>query len=135
VFPLVSQIGINYRESRLSETIGNFSVKAGDRMPYFQIDGESIYDNLREPRFHLIAFRDGRTAMPDFGSELGDVWPERMDFHSFPLYPHIADHFGTKQSFVTILRPDNYIGLLTNATATEAIRKYMNDSLMFERAH
>jgi FAD binding domain len=39
-FPTISQIGINYRHSSLSNHAGdkNFEVKAGDRMPYFLID-------------------------------------------------------------------------------------------------
>ncbi len=51
IFPLISQIGINYRHSSLSQHVGdeNFRVKAGDRMPYFLINGTSIYDKLREP--------------------------------------------------------------------------------------
>ena len=56
VFPLISQIGINYRHSPLSVNETNFHVKAGDRMPYFTVDGESIYDRLREPKFHVVVF-------------------------------------------------------------------------------
>src|SRR5262249_49863531 len=39
-FPLISQIGINYRNASLSVQNGNkHDVKAGDRMPYFLVDG------------------------------------------------------------------------------------------------
>jgi 2-polyprenyl-6-methoxyphenol hydroxylase-like FAD-dependent oxidoreductase len=60
-FLLISQIGINYRDSSLSAHAGDreFDVKAGDRMPYFLVDGKSIYDKLREPKFHLLTFSDG----------------------------------------------------------------------------
>src|SRR4051812_13846324 len=60
VFPLVSQIGINYRHGSLSRHDGDddFKVKAGDRMPYFLVGGESIYDRLREPKFHLLVFKN-----------------------------------------------------------------------------
>src|SRR5262249_46086961 len=53
VFPLLSQIGIHYRHGSLSDHAGdeNFEVKAGDRMPYFLTDGESVYDKLRRPKF------------------------------------------------------------------------------------
>src|SRR5215510_5639353 len=62
IFPLLSQIGINYRHSSLSRHLGdeNFKVKAGDRMPYFLVDGESVYDKLHAPKFHLIAVSDGQ---------------------------------------------------------------------------
>jgi 2-polyprenyl-6-methoxyphenol hydroxylase and related FAD-dependent oxidoreductases len=63
VFPLISQIGINYRNSSLSSGDG-FKVRAGDRMPYFEVEGASIYDRLREPRFHIVNFYDGVNAIP-----------------------------------------------------------------------
>src|ERR1051326_6326704 len=47
IFPLISQIGINYRHSSLSKHAWDedFEVKAGDRMPYFlndRIDRKSV---------------------------------------------------------------------------------------------
>ena len=41
IFPTLSQIGINYRHSSLSRHAGDedFTVKAGDRMPYVVLDG------------------------------------------------------------------------------------------------
>src|SRR5688572_22474151 len=58
LFPRVSQIAINYRHGVLSDHTGSggLAVKAGDRMPYFLVDGSSIYDRLRKPKFHLIKF-------------------------------------------------------------------------------
>ncbi|HTK37716.1 MAG TPA: FAD-dependent monooxygenase [Pyrinomonadaceae bacterium] len=129
IFPLVSQIGINYRDSRLSETTGSFSVKAGDRMPYFLVDGESFYDNLREPRFHLIAFTDGRQSAFEMKTQALGKYADIIDVHSLPLYPHIAEIFGTKSAFTILLRPDNYIGLITNGNAPEAVQKYLSDVL------
>jgi 2-polyprenyl-6-methoxyphenol hydroxylase-like FAD-dependent oxidoreductase len=122
VFPLVSQIGINYRQSSLS--VGDeFKVKAGDRMPYFAADGASIYDRLREPKFHLVAFYDGKTesALPD---ELTQKWSGLIDSTTISLYPHIGETFGASQSFYVILRPDNYIGLISSNFSTEAIQGY-----------
>ena len=120
IFPLVSQIGINYRDSSLSETEGNFAVKAGDRMPYFQVAGVSIYDKLKEPKFHLLTFYDGQTEMPPM------VGTEEMpfDYSAFPLYPHINEIFGCKYSFSVLLRPDNYVALITENVSVERIRDY-----------
>ncbi len=63
-FPLISQIGITYRDQSLSahDDDDDFEFKAGDRMPYFLIDGKSIYDKLREPKFHLLTFSDGESV-------------------------------------------------------------------------
>ena len=57
MFPLISQIGINYRDASLSQhTRDEHDVEAGDRLPYFLVDGKSIFDKLKEPKFHLLLF-------------------------------------------------------------------------------
>jgi hypothetical protein len=129
IFPLISQIGINYRHSDLSVDETHFHVKAGDRMPYFTVDGASIYDRLRDPKFHLIAFSDGKTEIPDFEAELSDRYPNLIDFHTVPLYPNIAEEFGAKESFMLLLRPDNYIGLETTAVSVEKAVEYLEKVL------
>jgi hypothetical protein len=131
IFPRVSQIGINYRSSSLSEkgdraSSAGFSVKAGDRMPYFQIEGESVYARLREPKFHVLAFCDGQSEEePAVLKAIATKYPDSIDFHSIPLYPHIADIFGARQSFKVLLRPDNYIGLISAASSNEDLEKYL----------
>jgi 2-polyprenyl-6-methoxyphenol hydroxylase-like FAD-dependent oxidoreductase len=125
IFPLVSQIGINYRKSRLSKSEGFFKTKAGDRMPYFEIEGEGAFERLKQPKFHLICFSDGQNQPPDFSSELAD-YASLTDFHEIPLYPQIAEIFGAQKSFLVILRPDNYIGLISENTSIETVREYFN---------
>jgi hypothetical protein len=123
IFPLVSQIGINYRRSRLSVHNENFSVRAGDRMPYFTLDGESVYEKLKAPRFHLLTFSDGQTETFSRAETLKDSF---YDFHAFPLYPHIAEIFGYKNSFSVLLRPDNYIAMITEEGSLEKINEYLH---------
>ena len=129
IFPLVSQIGISYRHSSLSEDKTNFGVKAGDRMPYLVIDGASVYDRLREPKFHLITFADGTgnelRVSEDFKIANGDM----MDFHILPLYPDIVKIFETDSSFFLLLRPDNYIGLISNGDSVEEVEAYLDNIL------
>jgi hypothetical protein len=120
VFPLVSQIGINYRGSSLSVGDG-FTVKAGDRMPYFLIEGSSIYDRIREPKFHLLVFSDGSAPMPKIADDFGG----RADVHAFPLYPNIAEIFGASETFAVLLRPDNYIGCIASGYPAEEVRNYL----------
>ncbi|HEX8368685.1 MAG TPA: FAD-dependent monooxygenase [Pyrinomonadaceae bacterium] len=129
VFPRISQIGINYQHSSLSETGGNFSIKAGERMPYFEIEGASIYDRLREPKFHLLTFFDGAgsSAEVDLSAEFETGHAGLMDFHVLPLYPKIAETFGAKESFTVLLRPDNYIGMLSSGVSSNAAINYLNE--------
>ena len=120
IFPLISQIGINYRKSALSAENGSFKVKAGDRMPYFEIDGVSIYERLKEPKFHLLTFFDGETKAAEFAGN------DFTDFGELPLYPAIAEIFGATKTFSVLLRPDNYIGLITEDVSGEDLRNYLN---------
>ncbi|MBA3600682.1 MAG: FAD-dependent monooxygenase [Acidobacteria bacterium] len=128
-FPRVSQIGINYRHGSLSETDGNFSVKAGDRMPYFTIEDASIYDRLREPKFHLLVYSDGAIGLQNFAAELKSQYADMLDFSVTPLYPNISEIFGAKTSFVLLLRPDNYIGLISSEVSVEKLKEYLEKIL------
>lgn len=123
IFPLVSQIGINYRKSRLSVHNDEFKIRAGDRMPYFTVDGASIYEKLKSPVFHLLTFSDGQTETISESETLKDSF---YDYNSFPLYPHIAEIFGHKNSFSVLLRPDNYIAMITEENSLEKINEYLH---------
>lgn len=122
VFPRVSQIAINYRHSSLSKNNGKFAVKAGDRMPYFLVEDASIYEELREPKFHLLTFFDGNGNPPDFPET---KFSELVDFHHLPLYPHIAEIFNATESFMILLRPDNYIGLISAEISLGNLENYL----------
>ncbi len=134
VFPLLSQIGINYRHSSLSKHTGDehFKVKAGDRMPYFMIDGASIYDKLHEPKFHLLSFSDGQDDPQFFKAELDNRYARLCDFNAIPLSPEAAEAFGKDEPFSVLLRPDNYIGFISTNTSMNGLivdlRKFVGNS-------
>ena len=125
IFPLISQIGINYRGAALSRSDVDLKVKAGDRMPYLVVDGASIYDRLREPRFHLLVFHDGSAVYAKGTDDLDGL----ADVHTIPLYPHIAEVFDTDETFCVLLRPDNYIGYVANGVNIEGAREYLKKIL------
>lgn len=130
VFPRISQIGINYRSGALSDHAedGEFEVKSGDRMPYFSVDGESIYDGLRDPKFHLLTFYDGQNAASN-GLNLKAAYADLVDHSTLPIYPQIAEIFGTSKSFNVLLRPDNYIGLITSDVSSAPVENYLERCL------
>ena len=125
IFPLVSQIGINYRDASLSVNDVDLKVKAGDRMPYFVLDGRSIYDWLREPKFHFIIFNDGSAPQAKTAGDLGGL----ADVHHIPLYPHIAEIFDTDQTFCVLLRPDNYICYIASGVNVDGAKEYLRKVL------
>jgi 2-polyprenyl-6-methoxyphenol hydroxylase-like FAD-dependent oxidoreductase len=135
VFPLISQIGINYRHSSLSQHAGDedFTVKAGDRMPYFLVDGKSIYDRLREPKFHLLVFpagsesSDRQNDSSSLTAELESQYPGLLDFNTVPVDGKVTELFGQDKTFVVLLRPDNYIGFLSTETSLNGLRLYLKD--------
>ncbi len=131
VFPLVSQIGINYRHSSLSQHAGdeNFAVKAGDRMPYFLVDGHSIYDQLREAKAHFLVFATEESDHQALRAEFERQYGHLMDFHEIPLHPNAAKAFGTDRPFSVLLRPDNYIGFLSTEISVDAIHSYLKNFL------
>jgi 2-polyprenyl-6-methoxyphenol hydroxylase-like FAD-dependent oxidoreductase len=126
LFPRISQIKINYEDYTLSKQVGNFKVSAGDRMPWFMIDGRSVYDDLREPLFHLVIFHDGKDEIPPLPGDLMLAWKGKIDSHFYSLFPHVSELFGTDKSFFMILRPDNYIGLISDDFSPEVVKKYLD---------
>jgi 2-polyprenyl-6-methoxyphenol hydroxylase-like FAD-dependent oxidoreductase len=132
VFPLVSQIGINYRRGSLSRHAGDagFKVKAGDRLPYLLLDGESVYDRLRQPKFHLLLFddaRDARDAADALRPATEGTRAALLDLHSFPLAPQVAEAFGTDRPFAVLLRPDNYVGFISESISKDELDGYLRD--------
>ena len=125
IFPLISQIGITYRERSLSrEGDDDFDIKAGDRMPYILIDGTSIYDSLHEPKFHLLTFTDQPEANKTNGRvehEFTDV----VDYHVFPLNERVSELFGADKAFSVLLRPDNYIAFVSAEDPFAELRAYL----------
>ncbi|MBV9216462.1 MAG: FAD-dependent monooxygenase [Acidobacteria bacterium] len=126
VFPRISQIQINYEDDSLSRQIGDFAVKAGDRMPWFELDGRSVYDDLRGPCFHLAIFHDGKGEIQPLPDDLMKKWEGKVDSHFYSLFPHVSELFGTQESFYVILRPDNYIGLISNDFSPKGVEEYLN---------
>ena len=128
IFPLISQIGINYRHSSLSEHAGDedFKVKAGDRMPYFLVDGKSIYERLHQPKFHCLVFSDVQGDFQALKADLESQFGELVDLQTIPLYPQVAEVFGTNKSFSVLLRPDNYIRFISQETSARELSVYLN---------
>lgn len=130
-FSRFSQIGINYPDSVLSDgpDDSKFKVKAGDRMPYFMVDSKSVYDKLHQPLFHLITFSDGRNQQQDLTEKIEHEYNHLVDYHRFPLYPHIAEIFGANESFTVLLRPDNYIGFISQNISLDELENYFANAV------
>ncbi len=130
IFPLVSQIGINYRKAALSgATTEYFKVQTGDRMPYFQIEGAGIYEKLREPNIHFLIFSDGQNEFQTLKAEIETQYADLIHCETLPLYPNVAEIFGRKETFGVLLRPDNHIGWLVAGDDLNGLQKYLSKNL------
>jgi 2-polyprenyl-6-methoxyphenol hydroxylase-like FAD-dependent oxidoreductase len=127
LFALISQIGIQYRHSSLSQHAGDehFNVKPGDRMPYFLVEGHSIYDKLHQPKFHWLVFSDTQDDVQALKTELESQNTEFVDFNVIPLYPQVAEVFGTTNAFNVLLRPDNYIAFISTEASLNRVKLYL----------
>jgi hypothetical protein len=125
MFPLISQIGINYRNAALSDHTDDEpdDVKAGDRLPYFLIDGESIFDKLKEPKFHLLLFSnsDRGNACEQIRGKFGDL----IDCHVIPITDRVREIFERKDDFCVFLRPDNYIAFISSEISARVVEEYL----------
>ena len=128
IFPIVSQIGINYRHSSLSDHKDDedFKVKAGDRMPYFLVDGKSVFDSLHEPKFHWLVFSAQRDGVDELRKIVADKYGDSVDVQSLSLSEEATGAFGHEGSFAVLLRPDNYIGCITSDTSPSALTSFLN---------
>jgi 2-polyprenyl-6-methoxyphenol hydroxylase-like FAD-dependent oxidoreductase len=128
-FPLLSQIGINYRHSSLSNHAGdeNFEVKAGDRMPYFIIHGSSVYDKLREAKFHWLVFSNTQVDVETLKPKLQNQYSGFIDFNAISLDPQVPQIFGTSRSFSVLLRPDNHIGFISANISWSDVKGYLRE--------
>ena len=128
-FPLLSQIGINYRHSSLSNHAGDedFEVKAGDRMPYFLVEGKSVYNRLRETRFHWLVFSDAQDEVQTLNTELEAKYAELIDFSAISLNPQAAGIFGRDKAFSLLLRPDNHIAFISANLSWSDVKGYLRE--------
>lgn len=129
LFPFISQTGINYRAGSLSSSAdgARFKVKAGDRMPYFLIDGRSIYDRLREPKFHLLTFSDEEGDGLKTGDALEGEDSRLVDCQHLPLRGRAAEVFGTDAPFAVLLRPDNHVAYISPEVSSDRARAYLRE--------
>lgn len=106
LFRTVSQIKVNYRDSRLSQ--GRFGrIQAGERLPYVP----RVYEAIREGRWHVLCFNT------DFAPING------FKVIRFELTADLRKAGYAKG--VCILRPDSYVGFAGRNPTLEEARAYV----------
>ncbi|MGC1308714.1 MAG: FAD-dependent monooxygenase [Phormidesmis sp.] len=128
VYSMISQTGIHYADSKLSQSLRSqpFEVKPGDRMPYFEVEGRSIYDRLHAPKFHLLTFAENGADYLALEEKVNHDYSHFVDYHTLPLSDAVTEIFGTQAPFSLLLRPDNYVGLVFDQKSIEPLEQYFS---------
>jgi 2-polyprenyl-6-methoxyphenol hydroxylase-like FAD-dependent oxidoreductase len=129
-FRTLSQIGIAYRQSPLSQTLDGINAKAphaGDRFPWlhlrFNADGprEDLFERLDDTRFNLLVI--GQPAPS--GDRLG--YGDLLAVHAVPSEPENLSELA--RASITgpayyLLRPDGHVGLAGLRFDEAAVRRW-----------
>jgi len=134
-FRTISQIGISYRDSALSETLAGLpdnAPRAGDRFPWLQLKfepngpTEDLFGRLDDTRFNLIVI--GQALPPGEVAELGDL----LRIHEVPNDSandrELARARIPRPSFF-LLRPDGHVGLAGTGLDAAAATRYVSERL------
>jgi 2-polyprenyl-6-methoxyphenol hydroxylase-like FAD-dependent oxidoreductase len=134
-FRTISQIGIEYRDSPLSESLTRWhegAPRAGDRFPWLRVrlqpNGpiEDLFAKLDDTRFHLLLF--GQPALAVELPELHNL----LSIHTVPSDPandkELARWHIPQPSFY-LLRPDGHVGLAGTQLDAAAASRYVANRL------
>ena len=122
IFRVVSQTGINYRGSALSEGHAG-GVRGGDRLPWVQVDStRGGADN-----FAPLASLDWQVHV--YGAALPEVraWCAERHFavHEFAWRPSMP-RAGLLRNALYLVRPDGYVGLASAEQSTAVLGAYLS---------
>ena len=136
-FRTISQTGIRYRRSPLSEELAGLpedGPHAGDRFPWLRLKFqpndpvEDLYGKLDDTRFTLLLF--GQAAPPGGVVELGD----QVRIYEVPSDPandrELARVRIPRHAFF-LLRPDGHVGLAGAELDAAAVSRYISERLRF----
>ncbi|SDF73532.1 2-polyprenyl-6-methoxyphenol hydroxylase [Mucilaginibacter pineti] len=122
----LSQIWLHYRKSALSEsyTTQPLTFRAGDRCPYvsytYQERPIDLYSLLTSANFHLVIISDEQEfpAIPERLKPLLKIVnvPLCQDWH----------RLGVKKKLYLLIRPDNYIAMLSDIFDPEVLKRYFD---------
>jgi len=138
-FRTISQTGIRYRGSSLSEALAGLPEAAprpGDRFPWlrlkFRPNGptEDLFGKLDDTRFNLIVV--GQASRPDRVPELGDL----LRIHEVPsdrANDRELERAQIPRPSFYLLRPDGHVGLAGTRWDAAAATRYVSERLHLGR--
>lgn len=129
IYKTISQTGIRYVNSdltviRMAEPL---NVKAGERLPFLKtLKEETIYDELTGPFFHALVFEvDAESNVSQDMHQLGKELSRMLTVIDLGKESGIIKTLGIKKDTIILVRPDRYIGLITDE-GVKVVRDYLH---------
>jgi 2-polyprenyl-6-methoxyphenol hydroxylase-like FAD-dependent oxidoreductase len=136
-FRTISQIGIQYRGSPLSQTLPGLpdaAPRAGDRFPWLQLKfsqggpPEDLFQKLDDTKFNLIVI--GQPAPPVGLPGPGDLL-RTLAIPSDPANDRELERANIPRPSFYLLRPDCHVGLSGLRLDIDAVTRYFTERLAF----
>ena len=120
LFETVSQIGVNYRGSRLSAGRAG-TVQGGDRLPWVELSrGEDNFAPLASLNWQVHVYGEARPGVVDACAEF------QLPLHSF-AWQKAIQRAGLQRGALYLIRPDGYVALADVKGDPRRLREYFDD--------
>jgi 2-polyprenyl-6-methoxyphenol hydroxylase-like FAD-dependent oxidoreductase len=117
LFRTVSQIGVNYRHSRLSVGVAG-AVHGGDRLPWVETaPGRDNFAPLDSIAWQVHVYGEATGGLEEACAERG------LPLHVFPWHPEMR-RSGLRCGASYLVRPDGYVALADPRADPERLREY-----------
>jgi hypothetical protein len=120
LFQTLSQIGVHYRHSPLSEGTAG-AVRGGDRLPWVEMEpGHDNFAPLTSLQWQVHVYGDVRAGVAEACLEL------RLPLHRFAWQAGMQ-RAGLQSGALYLIRPDGYVALADPHADPERLRQYVGE--------
>jgi hypothetical protein len=124
----VSQLGIKYRRSRLSvegphaARLDRNAPMAGDRAPDAALGSHRLFDEMREPKHHLLVLKgDASAAAVNRVVSGASRFASLVKLVTIEEGEDIHEKYGARHGALYLVRPDGYVGFRGTLDDAEAL--------------
>ncbi len=125
MFKALSQTSWSYKKCSVAQNLTSQKIKfkAGDRLPYVLTgqNKQSVYKLLTAPAFHLLLIGDSVAPQVD-----------HPYIKSIPLPIEDWSGEGVSNPLYILVRPDNYIGLVSDSMDASILDRYLKEHCYFK---